>query len=687
VGPSAERHSAVRPGGRPEPEQQVRAPTLVGARSVRVVGLALALGVAPPLVDGAVAARTATGSFGVVQAGTVHATATTSGIPGGERIVLEGRAGGGRSGIRARSVVRRGSAKLQWRYPRRTQALHLRVRVVRGTGSRTRTLAASPWRVLRLGGLRHARRLAPIAQGTVISAPTPGRHGDLVLAGAPSVGTGDVVALPSRPATPDGLLVRVVGVRAADGRTVARVVPARLPDVLPVADLSVVVRATDPPALSGRGRVGALRATPSCDNPFGATIAGRASLSAGLRLEAAWRASTSLERPNVTADIRSDVRAAVDAGIVVSGGGSCAFGSRALFAAPIVLSRTATSIGPVPIVVTVDGQAVLSGATSTLGKVAAAARGGVRAQVHTVYDGLRATQRGRLTSRLRPHDMAVAASGGAQVGVTPNVELRVNGLAGPSLDFGSGTRTTADIGRTPGTPWWTSTAPDALGASFALQALRPDLQEPREELQSHDAEIGHATSPPGGTSASPASTAPTALQDGVTAQVTWDSAAGVELHAWDAEGHHASIDAPRAIPGTTLSTGYVDGVPAARLTGGDPSRPLTIGLCLADGSEATAALDVRATDGGTVRHAVVLRGERAAAMAAVSPEGGPASQPSSGWCGLPSGDPVLLGQLTDGVLPTARPRVVLRPSGSGGDARTAPVRKTARVTSGTQGGR
>ncbi len=650
---------------------------------MRVVGLALALGVAPPLVDGAVAARTASGSFGVLQAGTVHATATTTGVPGGERIVLEGRAGGGTTAIRARSVVRGGGARLRWRYPRTTQALHLRIRVVRGTGSRTRTLAASPWRVLWLGGLRRARRLAPVGPGAVISAPVAGRHGDLVLRGTPSVRVGDVVALPSRSATPDGLIVRVVGVRTDGGRTVARVVPARLPDVLPVADLAVAVRATDPPALGGRSRVGALRATPSCDNPFAATIAGRASMSAGLRMHAAWRASTSLERPNVTADIRSDVRTSVDAGISVSGGGSCGFSARALFPAPVVLSRTATSLGPVPIVVTVDGQVVLSGSTSTLGRVASAARGGVRAQVRTVYDGLQATQRGRLTTRLRPHDVAIAASGGAQVGVTPNVEVRVNGLAGPSIDFGTGARTVADIGRAPARPWWTTTAPDELGASFALLALRPDLVEPRTTLQTHDAEIGRASALPGGTSADPGAATPDQLPEGVAAQVTWDSAANVALHAWDADGHHASAAAPRAIPGVTLSSGFVDGIPTARVTGVDPGRPVTLGLCLDDGTEAAARLDVRGA-GGTTRHAVVLRGERAAAMVAVAPEGGPASQPVSGWCGLPSGDPVLLGQLTDGILPTARPRFVLRSAEPGGGARGGAVRKTGRVTTGTQ---
>ncbi|MEV4423402.1 hypothetical protein AB0L40_26040, partial [Patulibacter sp. NPDC049589] len=368
------------------------------------------------------------------------------------------------------------------------------------------------------------------------------------------------------------------------------------------------------------------------------------------------------------------------AGIAMSGESRCGFGPKALFAQPLLLSRVSTSIGPVPVTLTVDGQVFLSGSSSTFGHLATAARGDVRGVVRTVYDGLRATRTGRLTTRLRPHDTTVAASGGAQVGLSSTVGVRVFGLAGPDVDLGAGARTISDVARSAGEPWWRTTVPDELGTTFALQAWRADLQEPRVRLAGHEDELARASRPPGGSSVSPPAAAPDPLPDGAVARVRWDSAATVDVHAWDLDGHHASGAAPLAVPGATVRSGYQDGVPTVQLDAADPGRPLTLGLCLADGSEAAVTVDVRAGDGSTVRRTVVLRGRRAGSLAAVSPEGGPAFTPPGDWCGLPTGDPIGLGQLTDGIFSATRARTRVGVN----DAPEGRVRQTDGVTFSTQ---
>lgn len=664
---------------RPSPGPRAAAPS-VRASAARAAGLAVVLAGLPSLTADASAARTASASFGVLGVRTVHATATTSGVPGGERIVLEGRAGGRRSAIRDRSTVRDGVARLRWSFPKGGAALHLRVRVVRGRGRTVRTLASSPWRVLRTGGLRPGRRLADVAAGDVVSAPLPGHRGDLVVRGRPTLAAGDAIALAVGRASPDGLLVRVRSVRRAGSTTVARVAPATLPDVMPVGDLTLAAAAEDPAVVRTASKVAQVTRTLACDGGFPATIAGRASLSTGISLRTAWRASSSLERPNVTADLRADVRASVDAGITTTGEGACVLAGQPMFPAPVRLRRVETSIGPLPVTLTVDGQAVLSGSASALGHIATAARGGTRATVRFGYDGLRPTVRGRLTTRLRPHDTAVEASGGGQAGVTPTVDVRLFGLAGPQVDLGAGLRTTADILRSANEPWWTTTAPAELGATFALKALRADLEAPRARLDGHDDRIAAATRPPGGSSASPVVPAPAPLPDGVRARVVWDSAAEVDPHAWNAAGDHFSERALRAIPGVTLVR--PDGLagPGGDVRDADPARPLTIGICLSSGTEAAVAVDLREPDGTTVRHPFVLRGIGGAALVGVTPGSAAPYAPPTGWCGRADGDPATPGQTTTGVLPAALPRSVFGVSG----AFRAPVRQTEGVTTDTQ---
>jgi hypothetical protein len=515
----------------------------------------------------------------------------------------------------------------------------------------------------------------------VVSAPAPGARGDLVLRGRPAVGVGDVIALARSRAAPAGLLVRVRSVRPAADTTVVAASPATLPDVMPVGDLSIDAAAEDPPPLTVAAGPGQLSRPMDCDAPFPATTAGRAAVTIGLRTHVAWRASTSLERPNVTADLRADVRTALDVGSSSTGAGACVLQPVALRPAPVRLRTVTTSIGPLPVTLTADGQVLLSGSTSTLGRITTAARGSSRGTVRMTYDGLRPRTTGRLVTTLRAHDTSIGASGGAQAGLTQAIDVRLFGLAGPSIDLAGGVRTTADILRNAPEPWWASVVRDELGAGFALQALRPDLQEPRARLDGGDDPLAAATDAPGGSAAAGSGPSPDPLPAGVRARLTWDSLADLDLHAWDVEGHHLSELAPAGLPGAALRRPAGVPTPGEEVHDGDAVRPLTFGVCLFEGTEAGAVLDVREPDGSTVRHGFTLRGRTGAILVAVSPNGAVGFTPASGWCGRPAGDPTVPGQLTTGDLPAALPR---RPMSALG-AFPAPVRQDDRVTTGTEG--
>ena len=629
------------------------------------------------------AARSATASFGILDGRTVHATATTTGVPGGERVVLDGRQGpGSRAAVRATSRTRGGQARLRWRYVPGRGALHLRVRVVRGHGTRLRTLAASPWRTLRTGALRRAAPLAVLDARRVLGAPEPGSRGTLVLRGAARIRTGDVVAVRPGGTMPGGLLVRARDVRRSSGTTVVAAVPATLPQVMPVGDLTAVAPARDP-ARRGATVARVVRPLP-CGGPFGASIAGEVALSGGFRVHAAWRASTSLERPNVTADVRADVRARVAAGLGITGASDCRLSASPLFARPIRLATVATTIGPLPIAVTADGQATLQSTATTYGRLATAGRSETRGSVRVVYDGLESKITGGVRSRTRPYDADIAASGDAEVRVTPTVDLRLLGRAGPRIDLASGVRTSGEIVGNAGRPWWSTTAPRTLGATWALDALRDDLFDPRVELGAADETIARAAGPAGGTQSREAVSSPEALPPGTRVRVRWDGAAYVALHAWDAAGRHLSVDAPRAMEGVSLTRVPGIDTPGNELHDADDGRPLTLGLCLSRGTEANVVLDVREPGGATIRHDLTLRGEGAAALPRIVPAGAPGHLPASGWCGRPGGDPVALGQLTTGALPDARERAATVPLAARGRADVPPIRHTGSVTGDTR---
>lgn len=628
-----------------------------GSRGVaRTAVLATALAVFGPLAADARAARSVSASFGVLGVRTVYATATTTGVPSGERVVLEGRRGAsGRTAVRGAARLRSRTARLRWTYPPGRGALHLRVRVVRGTGARARTLATSAWRTLRTGNMRRGAPLAAVAPGDVERAPLPGRPGELVLRGTPRISAGDAVALPAGTVVPEGLLVLVRSVRRDGGRTVARVRPTTLPQVMPVGELDVSVPVPERTSGTAWVRDGLVQAALPCAGGVAATVTGRLSLAAGLALRAAWRTSTTLARANLTADLRADVRASVDTGLSVAGATTCGAWSRPVFPAPVLLHRISTSIGPLPVTITAVGRATVSGSASTLGPVSTAATGETRGVARVVYDGIEASARGRVGNDLRLRDTSVNASGGAEAGVMPTVDVRMFGLPGPRFDVGTVVRTRADIRRAATEPWWNANIIDELGARFALGALRPDLEDTRVRVAGDERTAARAPGPAGGSAVLRTVPSPVPLPPGVRVRVTGEGDADVDLHAWDAGGRHLSPYAVDAIPGVALVRGDGRTLADEEIRDADPARPLTFGVCLDSGTESAVTVDVRDPDGTTLQRVYTLRGFDAAALVTVSPSGVPPYAPPTGWCGRDAGDPTAPGEVTTGDLPRRQP--------------------------------
>ncbi len=174
--------------------------------------------------------------------------------PAGRRVALEVARGGSPARV-GRSVPAGGRSgfRLSRAFGPTAGHVRFRVRVTRRGG---RPGYAGPWRRLDLTGLPSTPApLATPAGDQVTRAPAPGTPGELVL--KTPVVAGQVVALGRTAATPDGLLVRVSSTStSAAGETVAQVVPATLPDALPIGGFSVSLESRDQGTL---GRAAATR--------------------------------------------------------------------------------------------------------------------------------------------------------------------------------------------------------------------------------------------------------------------------------------------------------------------------------------------------------------------------------------------------------------------------------------------
>jgi hypothetical protein len=638
----------------------------VGGVVLAAVAAAL---VAPGDAD---AAARVSASYGVLAKRTVHATATVTGAGRRARVLLETRQGRrGKARVRQAKALRRGAAKLRWRHAKGAKRVTVRVRVVRQRGKR-RTLAKGRWKTLQVAKAKAAAPVEVVKPSTVVAVPVPGLPGELVLKRRSGVNRGDVVVMRESPATPDGLLVKAVGVTRSGGVTRVSTQPATLPEAVPVGELDLQIPAGARTAAAPLQR---LQSALECTNGRSATATGEASVSAGLSLSTKWHMPRLFSLPKVTARFSGNVNATVNAAASISGEADCTMDRQALFAAPVRLHSFATSIGPVPVVGNVYGQIYLSGSATASGRIEASANASAGASAGVEYDGERFKPFGRLDKSFTVNPPVVSASGSIQASLAPAVDVRFYGVGGPEIDFSAGLKLAADVNPAPGEPWWRVTAPLEAGVRLRLNAWRLALESERFSIWNEELELLRASTPPGGSSISDLGPSPEPLPAGIRTRLVWDSTSDVDLHTWDELGAHAYFADLFGIESGYLDQDVIPGYGPETFFETTPGNAFTFGVCQYSGTQANVIVDVRDPDGHTRRFSVTLRGRKAASLLTTSPPGTEPYVPTETWCNHDGVDPAGIGQTTTGSFDAfgAGRREEVKPGADAAARRDQPV--------------
>ncbi len=448
----------------------------IGAVVVLVLGVLVATSAGPVAV--ASAKPTLSVLYGMT-GDRVHASGLVTEAPSGALAVLETRVGS-RVVRRARARVRGGRLRVSWRYPPGIRTATVRVRVL-SSGRRPRVIAVGRYRTLRIAGAQRARKVADVKASQVRSAPEPGKPGRVELPRNSPVRVGEVLALGVGKATPDGLLARITAVDRSAGRTVASTVPATLTEVLPAGELDVRLD-----ELAMRSARAAANRPVRCSSGAVLQVSATAGVTTRLDLRVSWSLPFT-----ITARFGASVQARARVGASISGSGRCALGPFALLPRPFTLGHFTFAIGPVPVVLTPKLQLFVSGDTCFRAAASTSASAAVGVSAGVQYDdGF--SPFGGLTRSFTFDPPRLSASGRIQGRVTPVVDVLVNGIGGPRIDFNAGLKLAADINAN---PWWRLTAPLSVGAQLRLDVWRLRLASRRLQVFAAEPLLTQASGP------------------------------------------------------------------------------------------------------------------------------------------------------------------------------------------------
>ena len=490
---------------------------------------------------------------------------------------------------------------LRWRAPRTAGVVRLRVVVLRGG----RAIASTaPGRVA-----VSATRVLSAAR--VVAAP-PSGVGVVRYAGKVAVRPGQFLAADVGPETPYGLLSRVLSVRHVGGGTALSVEPARLTDAVPAGRISI-----------GSGAVAAAAAPRRRFAAGFSCASGVASVdgSLALHLTPTFNLDWSLDgidSVEAAATLRGDADLEAHAGA----GASCSLDETvARWDAPPLRF----ALGPIPVVIVPRTELKLAGEASADAAVATGIHGGIEATAGLRWDGS-AHPIGRFSQTFSYTPPSGRVSGAVGARVIPSVAFLFYGQTGPRFDLSAGLQLDASASAD---PWWTLTAPVALSAALELPGIA-DISVPDMTVFSRTFSIAHAdpASPPAGPQPVPSAGAE-------RARISWDTAAtDVDLHVWDAAGHHAWFRDPNGIPGGELSEDDRFGFGPEYFTDYAGGRSLTFGLCYFDDTGAGATrVTVRLTDpDGSVHDSTRTLAREGDHVLLGSSPGGGGYTPPDGWC-------------------------------------------------------
>lgn len=439
-------------------------------------------------------------------------------------------------------------------------------------------------------------KTAVLAASTVAKAPKPGSAGTLQYSGGNTVGVGQVIAVGVGPATPDGFLGRVTGVRTVGTQTLLSTKPATLMQAVRTGSFDVSSRHQSAPLNRAAGTA-IRRETKSAFNCTGSTSASvdpSLNLSVWLDAKADWSFNPfhfGLQSASLTAHGQADGNLTV----AVTGKGSCTLSQINVWKSN---GPTVTfSVGPVPVVITskvyldvkanATAQAALSAGIGASFD-AEAGVGWTKSGFYGIHD---------YAQNFTHSGPTLTASASAEADLVPKVQILLYGVAGSEVDLRAGLRVNADITKN---PWWTVGVPVDLSASLKAPPL--GLSSQSLDVYNHTFPLANAGGPFGGDKVTVTSPGDQTSTEGnpVDLQIQATDNAGKAL-TYKASGLPAglAIDSSSGlITGTPTSVGVSSVTVTATDTGGVSGKASF--TWTVDVSSATVTVDNPGDQTGTV---------------------------------------------------------------------------------------
>jgi hypothetical protein len=490
----------------------------------------------------------------------------------GIRVVLQQRGGRGWHDLALAKPVKSGAFSLTWRTPTRTGQAVVRVAVLKGSRVITST-----------GSERVAVGPRPLVVPTseVISVPAPGQPGAVVLharlptahtstaaaaASCPTLSApphvGQILALGYSASTPYGSLTKIDFVNVqAPCELAFQTVPATLEEAVgsnggdldlttfsEVGSGSASDSAAHAAAVSAKSFRPGLSKAVSCSSGASASLSGSVGVSVTPALHAHFSLFGGLSSAEFS--LTGSANASLTADVHASTG--CDLNRTALLAHPLQIATFAGAVGPIPVVITLQGQlyvdANLAASADTTSNLTASASiaGGIK-DANGKFSAFLTGPNASFT--FNPPTITGNASASAYL--EPAIQALLYGIAGPQLSLNTGLDFNADTTKN---PWWSLDAPLSINASLTSPTL--DLNSPDLLLYKHTFHIKDAGGPYGGPTT--VSVISPGEQTGTVGKLL-----SLQIHASDSDGgalSYAATDLPAGLS-INPTSGLIAGTP------------------------------------------------------------------------------------------------------------------------------
>lgn len=412
--------------------------------------------------------------------------------------------------------------------------------------------------------LEGVRRLAGVERDSQAHAASRG----LLVIGQLTIQPGQVLALGYAQNTPEGFLGRVDAITLLQGGQASlQTEPATLQEAgaqgaLDLSNFRQIGPEGSPDRAAGSRTLAASVSSSAfnpdvseaftCQDGTAASLNGNVSVS----VTPALHASFSLIHGLTSASFSLTGSASASLTAQANASTGCTLPSTALLKDPLHIGTFAGDIGPIPVVVVLQGQvfvdANISGKASVQSDIKASTSitGGIQWRKGAPNGGFSPIFNGPNAS-FHFDPPSVTASGTATADVEPALQMLLYGVAGPQLEVKAGLALDADITKD---PWWKLTAPVSLDASFTAPDL--DLAGGRLPLYQHTFDIADSGGPFNGT-------ASVTIPNPGSQTTTAGTPVSLQVHAIDSDGGALAYTASGLPAGLSINqgSGLITGTP------------------------------------------------------------------------------------------------------------------------------